>query len=372
MHKKNIFFQLTFLLSISFIFVSWGYTGHYKISAESKQSFHEEMVEFLNWADILAAHASDADDRKNTDPDEGPRHYIDIDNYSVFIESGRIPQTYDSVVDLYGEAFVIEQGILPWATKATYDSVVNCFRHRDWDKAGLFAADLGHYVADGHMPLHITKNYNGQFSGNTGIHSRYESAMINMFIDQIDYLGYQISDIPDVDEFIFNYLYYNYTYVDSVILADDYAKEISGGSTSSYAYKEALWNRTRGFTIPLFSMASKRLAELLYTAWVEAGKPSINASAIDEMAQPGFVLEVIYPNPCYDFTNIRFSLKNKFQVDLKVINVSGQLVDVLASDTLQAGTYDYQWNVAEVPEGVYYLVLESLNQKQVRKVIVVK
>jgi hypothetical protein len=366
------FFKIIFTISLALMLVSWGYQGHYKISGESKQSFHEEMAEFLDWANVLAAHASDADDRKDIDPNEGPRHYIDIDNYPVFLEEGRIPQSYDSVVAIYGEAFVIEQGVLPWATKTAYDSLVSCFQRRDWNKAGLFAADLGHYVADGHMPLHITMNYNGQFTGNTGIHSRYESTMINAYISQINYLGHQISAISDVNNYIFDYLYNNYIYVDSVLLADDYAKELSGGSTSSTVYKEALWNNTKNFTVPLFSMASKRLAELIYSAWVEAGKPSLNASEIIEFSQPFFVLETNYPNPFSNTTSIHFSLKKKSEVKLKVFDASGKMLEQIANETFPAGDYHFQWNASMSTEGIYYLVMECFNQRQIKKMVVVR
>jgi hypothetical protein len=330
------------------------------------------MAEFMYWVDILADHASDADDRKATDPTEGPKHYIDIDNYPIFIEQGRIPQTYDSVVAIYGESFVIDQGILPWATKTTYDSIVSCFLRRDWDKAALFAADLGHYVADAHMPLHITMNYNGQFTGNTGIHSRYESTMINTYIGQINYAGQQTSVIPDVNDYIFNYLYANYIYVDSVLLADDFAKDISGGSTSSSAYKEALWNKTKNFTVPLFSMASKRLAELIYTAWVEAGKPEINASGFEEFSQTAIVLDMNYPNPFSNLTNIHFSLKKNTAVELSVCDANGKIVAQLTNDTLLAGDYHYQWNSGESQEGIYYLVLNCSNQRQIKKMVLVR
>ena len=371
MQATRRFFKIIFVLSISVLLISWGYQGHHKISEDSKQSFHEEMAEFMDWANVLALHASDADERKETDPNEGPRHYIDIDNYPLFAEQGRIPQTWDSVLDIYGESFVIEQGILPWATKTTYDSLVNCFLRRNWDKAGLFAADLGHYVADGHMPLHITMNYNGQFTGNTGIHSRYESTMINGHINQIDYLGHQISAIEDVNSYIFNYLYQNYIYVDSVLLADDYAKEISGGSTSSGAYKEALWNKTKNFTIPLFSMASKRLAELIYTAWVEAGKPDINASGIgDEMVLSNFYLAQNFPNPFSNSTKIHFSLKKNAEVSLLIYDVSGKLISQFAKGELPEGEYQYTWDASNEPDGLYYLILNANEQRQIRKMIV--
>jgi len=96
------------------------------------------MEQFIAWAVTLADHASDADDRKDIDPNEGPRHYIDIDNYPEFIATGKIPQTYDSVVALYGETFVNDQGVLPWATLTAYDSLVNCFLRRDWQKSSPF------------------------------------------------------------------------------------------------------------------------------------------------------------------------------------------------------------------------------------------
>ncbi len=175
--KKYI--RNSFIIALSLILMSWGYTGHEKISHEASLSFNQQMSEFNAWTDFLAAHASDADERKAWDPTEGPKHYIDIDNYQQFIDNGTIPQTLDSVISIYGYSFVYDQGILPWTTLIAFDSLRACFERLDWTKAKFFAADLGHYVADGHMPLHITRNYNGQYSGNNGIHSRYESTMIN-------------------------------------------------------------------------------------------------------------------------------------------------------------------------------------------------
>ena len=145
--------------------MSWGYNGHYKINQSAPLSFNAEMEQFMAWAVTLSQHASDADYRKDEDPSDGPKHYIDIDNYSEFIATGRIPQTYDSVMALHGYGFVIAQGILPWATLTTYDSLVAAFTRFDWEKAVLLASDLGHYVADGHNPLHITRNYDGDFTG---------------------------------------------------------------------------------------------------------------------------------------------------------------------------------------------------------------
>ena len=272
--NKNLLLKI-FLPAIALILISWGSTGHFKINTGASLSFNAQMSQFLDWTTTLADHASDADIRKSTDPTEAPKHYLDIDTYTEFILTGRIPQTLDSVILVHGSTFVYNNGILPWATMITFDSLRNCYARRDWNKAVLFAADLGHYVADGHMPLHITENYDGQLSGNSGIHSRYETTMVNSYIGQITYTGMNISVIPNVNHYIFSYLYANYNYVDSVLAADNYAKAASGGSTTSSVYKTALWDKTKGFTIPLFRNASHALTELIYTAWVQAGSPAM-------------------------------------------------------------------------------------------------
>jgi len=328
------------------------------------------MQDFQAWVAFLTEHASDADYRKSTDPTEGPRHYIDIDNYSLFVSTGRIPQTYDSVIALYGNAFVIDNGILPWATGRTFDSLRNCMQRLDFAKAKIFAADLGHYVADGHMPLHITRNYNGQFTGNSGIHSRYESTMINAHISEIVYSGTDAIEISDVNQYIFDYLYTNYTYCDSILMADDYAITFST-NTSSSAYKNALWEKSKSFTTPLFEQASHAMADLIYTAWVQAGSPSLlSAAAIsDPIAISNAVLGQNTPNPFVTSTHISYTLKENTKVLLQVRDISGMPVTTLIDETLNSGSHTCEWEPVGVPAGVYYLVLNTGKYIQIRKVV---
>src|SRR4030067_1720092 len=111
------------LILLSFLFFGWGSTGHKMINKKSVESFPQDMNEFLYWVAELEANSMNADNRKGTDPNEAPKHYIDIDNYPSFINDGRIPQTWDSVVAIYGYNFVIDQGILPWAIMTTIDTL---------------------------------------------------------------------------------------------------------------------------------------------------------------------------------------------------------------------------------------------------------
>lgn len=350
----------------------WGYQGHYKISYSASLSFTGEMTPFNAWTATLAEYASYADERKDWDPAESARHYIDIDNYQVFVNTGRIPQTIDSVIDIYGWTFVHSQGILPWATLTTYDSLVSCFLRNDLSKAVLFAADLGHYVADGHMPLHITRNYNGQYTGNSGIHSRYESTMINNYISQIVYDGEPIDLISNVNQYVFDYLYQNYTYVDSVIAADDYAQSISGNYNSS-AYKQALWQKSKSFTTHLFKNASHTLAEMIYSAWVEAGKPPLSSSSVSENTPANSPFRLInYPNPFNDLTSISYRLATDQLVTITLGNLSGSTITTIFKGMQPQGEQIIGFSGGNLPEGTYLLHLRAGDTFEVRKVTIVR
>ena len=368
-NKIKRLFESAGLLILLITLASWGSTGHYKINHDASLSFNQEMDQFFSWATTLAEHASDADWRKNTDPTEGPKHYIDIDNYPEFISSGRIAHTLDSVIQQHGSYFVYDNGVLPWATLATIDSLKNCFERNDWDKAVLFAADLGHYVADGHMPLHITRNYNGQYSGNNGIHSRYESTMINAYISQFNYTGQQIYEIPDVREYVFSYLYENYTYLDSVLAADDYAKSISS-NTNSYAYKQALWEKSQSFTIPLFKNASHAIAELIYTTWVAAGKPSMSSAGIsDQSTSKDIPLISCSPNPFTTSTAINFKIHNPSATKIVVYSSSGNVIETLIDNTLPGGEHQIDWIPSNLNPGIYYLAVETKGKRAVKRIV---
>ena len=256
-----------FLLITVLIFGGWGQTGHKIINQNVTISFPPQMNEFLYWSSILAQHASDADNRKGSDPTEAPKHFIDIDSYPEFVANHKINESYDSNVAMHGSSFVTNEGILPWAIIAAYDTLKNCFTRRDWNKAVLIAADLGHYIADSHQPLHITKNYNPN-----GVHSRYETDMIDRYQSQITYTPGTAIYITNIPDFVFTSIYNNYIYVDSVINADGIAKTFAGNTSSDFYYQK-LWGLTGNFTISLFKKASTNIASLIYTAWTDAGSP---------------------------------------------------------------------------------------------------
>ena len=373
--KTKRFFRAGTLFSIvticSFLFIGWGYVGHRIINYNTIMSALPDMEFFDSWADSLAAHASDADARKSWDPTEGPKHYIDIDNYPEFVANGTISQNFDSLVAEHGYSFVMDQGVLPWAIINTADSIEAAFEQNDMHKAMLLSADLGHYIADSHMPLHITRNYNGQYSGQTGVHSRYESNLVETFQSQIVYDGDSLQYIENVPDFVFNMIYDNYQYVDSVLYADSVAQAYAGNHNTSTYYNK-FWEIAGDFTIGLFRKASYRIACVIYTEWINAGGSPTGIEYNETSNLTDFKVYQNYPNPFNPSTTISWYSPFEGQQTVKIYNAVGSEIATLMNEYKPAGTYTLRFDGTGLSSGIYFYRIQSGSYSSVKKMILLK
>jgi hypothetical protein len=78
------------------------------------------------------------------------------------------------------------------------------------------------------------------------------------------------------------------------------------------------------------------------------------------------------PNPFYNVTNIRFSLKSPSVVTLKIYNIIGQEVEILIDEELAAGTYNAKWTPKNVPGGLYFCRLEADTFTETKKIILAR
>ena len=379
-------FYVALIILVSFLFIGWGYVGHRIINYNTILSALPQMEFFETWADSLQAHASDADERKSWDPNEAPKHYIDIDNYPEFILTGTIPQDFDSLVAIHGLSFVMGQGILPWAILTAADSLQTLFEINDMHNAMLVAADLGHYIGDSHQPLHITRNYNGQYTNQDGVHFRYESDLIQTFQSQIVYNGDTVQYIDNLPDFVFNMIYDNYQYVDSVLYADSVAYAFAGHNYNSNYYNK-FWEIAKGFTIGLFQRASYRLTCVIYTQWINAGNAT-SISGNENQILSGYYLLQNYPNPFNPSTKIRFVIPNGVRnpkdfssqsprndnslITLKVYDILGNEVATLVNEEKPGGSYEVNFDGSGLPSGIYFYRLESGKFVSVKKMILIK
>ncbi|MCU7511269.1 MAG: T9SS type A sorting domain-containing protein [Ignavibacteria bacterium] len=371
MNKIKKFLAVT--CSLAFL-TGWGGAGHSKINYNTVLYFPKEISQFNSWNTILQQHASDADNRKGSDPTESKKHFIDIDSYSEFNSTGRIPEDYQTMVRTYGSSYVDAQGTLPWATVTAVDSLKSAFQRKDWAKAQLFAADLGHYVGDGHMPLHITKDYNGRNGTQKGIHGRYDD-IAKYLPDQIVFLPDTAQYVGDVSRFVFDYLYANNRYVDSVYYADSIAIKKTNGQANS-AYYNYFWENGKGYTNMLFNRAAKSLASLIYTAWVNAGKPQLSSTLVEKEnnVPESFELMQNYPNPFNPETVIKYRINTPGHVRLSLFNVLGKEVATLFDGDRPSGEFSLKVNAnsLNIESGIYFYRLEAGSLLETRKMTVLK
>jgi predicted outer membrane repeat protein len=79
-----------------------------------------------------------------------------------------------------------------------------------------------------------------------------------------------------------------------------------------------------------------------------------------------------YPNPFNPTTEIEFDLPKSVKVELRIYNILGQEVAVLASDFFPAGAHRVSWNAASLPSGIYICRMEAAGFMQTRKMLLVK
>ena len=338
----------------------WGRTAHKFINQYAVPDLPPEMYLLSAQQAFLVNHASDADARKNTDTAESPKHFIDLESYPDY---QHLPPDLAELIVQYGWITVKGIGILPWATVWALDSLTAQMRRGDWTKAYQTAADIGHYVGDGHQPLHCTVNYDGYQTGNAGIHSRYETSMIDLFQTSLVVTVDSVRYIADPYSYLLNSEIHARSFVDSIMHADNAAKTESGWNGSGSpptAYYNSLWQHTQRFTLQLIQEATTDLASLWYTAWVNAGlNVTLAVNATPEV--PGeFKLAQNFPNPFNPETTISFQLPVASTVKLVLYDVLGREVVRLVDESRAAGAYSVRFSAKDLASGSYYYHISAV------------
>lgn len=273
MCRKLLFINILLFFFIHALTFGWGDLAHKMINKASCQAMPPEIREFfLKNSDYLSEHSIDPDLWKRNDKSEGPKHFIDIDMYGAYPFSA-LPHNYDEAKRKYGEDVVIKRGIVPWTIVDYTDKLSDAMKRQNKDEILLFAAALGHYVSDVHMPLHVVENYDGQLSGNKGVHARFEVHMVNKYIDKLKIapdIGLYISDPL---EFAFEVILESCVWADNLLISDTKAKK--GEADYNDAYFEKLFNYTRHIADLQMSKSAEHIASYWYTAWKNAGEPKL-------------------------------------------------------------------------------------------------
>lgn len=332
----------------------WGRTGHQIINGRFEKFLPVPLQSFSAKSSYYIAHASDADMRKGSDPSESPKHFIDIDYYPEF-SGGTLSHNYDTLCVRYGKATVIDKGTLPWAISSAYGMLVVYMENHDWGKADSVIADLGHYVGDAFQPLHCTQNYDGAMTGNRGIHSRFESSLLD------DYQGDIKTDAGTASalgttalEFAFRVIGQSNSKVGAILDADNYAKGIDPSYGS--AYYSAMWSKLDTLMNEQLESASESLASLVYSAWLDAGSPSLTGVASIPVPSV-YQVSSVYPNPFNPVASIEITVplnSGRSSAIVSIYSVEGRLIRQEDRE-LSPGRNVVSFDFSRLSSGVYFI-----------------
>lgn len=238
--------------------------------------------------------------RKHSVPAEGIRHYLDVDAY---LEPGQncnsvFPMDWDHALDRFGLDSLNSHGIGPWHAHKTYRKLVFAHMERDTAMILRYSIDLAHYLADLHVPLHTTANYNGQFSNQSGIHALWETQLPEAF--QHDYALQpqknllECTYIADVSSHIWSRTLESYAASPLVFECEmELRSQWEGGAIDAYIERGRTRQlmRTPEFAAAYHKALDGQVEERMfksihsvsacwYSAWVDAGQPELPSANI--------------------------------------------------------------------------------------------
>ncbi len=266
----------------------WGFFAHKQINRLAVFTLPSEMIGFYKRNIEYLSEASVAPDRRRyAVKEEGPRHYIDLDKFgdsALF----KIPHQWGEAVEKFGEDTLLARGIVPWQIVWVYAQLKEAFMLNDPNKILKMSAELGHYVSDANVPLHTTSNYDGQLTGQTGLHGFWESRLPELFFEEYEFLVGKAAYTENVSSYAWHAVMNANEALDSVLLLDTqlykkqsnkkYGFETRGKQTVkvvSYAYAKDYHQLLNGMVERQMRVSVKMIGDLWYSAWVDAGQPDL-------------------------------------------------------------------------------------------------
>ena len=268
----------------------WGFFAHQKINRLAVFTLPQEMVGFYKYnIQYLTEKAINPDKRRYAVKDEAPRHYIDIDVYgdsAVY----NMPRYWKDAVEKYTEDTLQAYGIVPYHIGRMSYWLIDAFQNRDTERILRLSSDIGHYIADANVPLHTTENYNGQLSGQYGIHGFWESRLPELFFEHYDLLTGQAEYVENLQLYAWEAVTSAHEALDSVLLFEKkltqkfpdskkYGYEERGNltiRTYSYNFSSDYHRQLNGMVEKRMRASIKMVGDYWMSCWVKAGQPDLS------------------------------------------------------------------------------------------------
>jgi hypothetical protein len=212
--------------------------------------------------------------------EEAPHHQLNLDwgGYGTY-PFAELPRDYAAAVAKFGRTTVEEHGTLPWRVEEYHGNLRRAFEvYRSPTPLErfhllLFSAALAHYVSDAHVPFHATVNYDGEETGQDGIHSRFETALFERYRAELKLSPQPLPAVTNPRDFIFDRLLEGNALVPVVLEHDRTA--IGRRDVYDEMYFTAFLAATRPVLERRLSLAIAATAAMIAGAWEAAGRPAV-------------------------------------------------------------------------------------------------
>ena len=259
---------------------AWGFEAHAFIMTRAIELLPSELRPFFDAnRTFLVAHTIDPDLWRTAGfTEEPPRHFIDIDAYGAY-PFRELPRDYEAALKKYGAETLTKTGLLPWRTAEVAGRLRRAFEQLPKgsvsarNDAKFFCAVLAHYLGDGHVPFHAVTNYDGQLTGQNGIHARWEEELFTRYQQELSVKPAPRHPIPNMRDFMFDTALTSFQLMRSVLDADRAAI----GTRDEYdnRYFDAFFAATRSVLERRLGESITAVASAITSAWEQAGRPAV-------------------------------------------------------------------------------------------------
>ena len=286
---------LLLLVCLPLLFVAhraqaWGFFSHRLLNRLAVYTLPPAMVGFYKAnIEYLTVNATRPDSRRMVVPGEAPKHFLDVDRYGD--SAGyKLPRKYADAVARYGEDSLLRHGIVPWNVISMKNQLTAAFQAHNTDRILRLSADMGHYIADACVPLHTTRNYNGQLTGQHGIHSLWESRLPELLSTDYDLFSGTATYLERPTDAIWTAVIRSHAAVDSVLrfektLTVQYPEDRKFGyeqrgsqtvRTYSREFSKAYHTQLNGQVERQLRYAATLIGNFWFTCWVDGGSPDLS------------------------------------------------------------------------------------------------
>lgn len=264
---------------------AWGFAAHQYIMRRAIDLLPAEIKPFFEQRrEEVVARVKDPDLWRTAGWPEDPNHFMDfgVKEYGAY-PFADLPREYTAALQKFGQATLVRNGRLPWRFAEVFGSLRRGFegfaRNSGYaaDEVVLFSGVAAHYIQDAHQPLHAADNYDGQLSGQRGIHARFETELFERHQATLTVVPPPLSPILAPEDAAWTVLLDSYQKVEPLLQADRAASE--GLEFYDDVYFDRLFKGAGHLLQQQIARSITATAATITGAWIAAGRPAVRPSA---------------------------------------------------------------------------------------------